>query len=81
MKGKPRQLQDNRYKPNIKSVDDFIYDAAKSGLTAIRDKALETFDSLNKNNVPLPDIPPPNLGSLGGGSNTGTNTGSNGNSG
>jgi len=81
MKGKPRQILpvagENSYKPQYKTVDSYVYD----GVKAIANKALDAFDSLNKNNVPLPNIPPPNLGSLGGGSNTGTNTGNSGNSG
>ena len=81
MKGKPRQILpvagENSYKPQYKTVDSYVYD----GVKAIANKALDAFDSLNKNNVPLPNIPPPNLGSLGGGSNTGTNSGNSGNSG
>ena len=50
-----------------------VLDAVGSAFSAVKDGVLGAFDNANKNNVPLPNIPPPNLGSLGGGSNTGSN--------
>ena len=86
MKAKARQslgdtVQKATYGILGKGFEKDVLDAVGSGFSAVKDGVLSAFDNANKNNVPLPNIPPPNLGSLGGGSNTGTNTGSNGNSG